>query len=982
MKKIYRSAISILFLLFISLVIISADTDTASNPDSATDTAADSAVVTDLRGVWVSSVVNIDYPSKPSTDPETLKSEALAILDKTADMGLNAVFLQVRPTADALYASKYFPWSKYLTGAQGTAPASGFDPLGFWVEEAHKRGLELHAWINPYRITKRQTGDPASDLKLLASSNPARLNPSWVIKYSDGNLYFDPGLPEVRKLVVDGAVELIEKYAVDGIHLDDYFYPGTDFKDSATFKKYGKSYKNIDDWRRANVNTLVNDLSKAIKAAGRNVQFGISPFGIWANKKSNSLGSDTNGLESYNAHYADTLKWVKDNTLDYIAPQLYWNIGYSVADYSKLLTWWKNAVSGTKVDLYIGQAAYRTGNTDPSSPWYGMSEIPRQLQLNEKTPEVKGSIFFSYKSLFDNPSLASAIKASYEIRDGKYSGTPVNISRPADNIRTKFSSFYLNGASDPNKPLYLNGTLVENRSPKGYFGILVPLANGANSFTFSQEGTYFNRVIYRDAAASTPAKMQTAEIPAASVFPQAQESRQPGEKITLSCQAPSGSKVTVKLGGKTYTMKQSGTANSSTGIYSATFTCSYTIPSYTGTPRNIDLGAPVYTMNYKGTVKTRTAPAKIGVIMKGSPYYAKVEKDVIDTYKEPVSGNGAAYELYSGMTDYVTGMTGSYVRLASGQWVGKSNVSVSTSSSGISPLVTKASYETGVKWDKLNLDISSPSTALAAFDGTTLKLTVSPASKAALPKLPADSLVSEVTVSIKDNIAQYTLTLKKDQRLEGHYIEKTSTGIILNIKRPVFAQASSQPLAGITVMIDAGHGGDESGAVGPLGLNYAEKAFNLDTALKLQTELVNRGAQVHMTRTADTTLSLGDRLSASRTVKPDMFISIHANSMEDNVDISKIKGLSVHYREAFAKKLSETVLNNVCSTLGRSSKGIQVNNFYVTRGTWAPSILVESGFVPNPVEFEWLTDESEQTRLAKSLADAIVEYFGGNSATF
>ncbi len=963
MKKIFRIIISITILLFLPLIIVSADTDTMVKTDR------------DLRGVWVASVVNIDYPSKPAADAAALKSEALAILDNTADMGLNAVFLQVRPTADALYKSNYFPWSKYLTGTQGTMPSDGFDPLQFWVEEAHKRGLELHAWINPYRITKRETGDPVASLSLLYASNPARLNPSWVVKYSDSNLYFDPGIPEVRKLVVDGAMEIVENYDVDGIHLDDYFYPGTDFNDAATYSKYGKAYKNKDDWRRANVNQLVGDLSKAIKAAGRDVRFGISPFGIWANKKSTPLGSDTNGSESYYSHYADTLKWVKDGILDYIAPQIYWNIGYTIADYSKLLTWWKNAVSGTQVDLYIGQAAYREGNTSTSSPWYGISEIPKQLQLNAQSPEVKGSIFFSYKSLKDNPSLASAIKAAYESRDGKYSGTPVNISRPSENLRTKFSQFYLNGSSDPSKPLYLNGVPVENRSSQGYFGILVPLAPGANSFTLSQEGAYSNRVIYRDTASSSPEKMKAAEIPAALAFPQVQESRMPGEKITLSCKAPSGSKVTVKLGGKTYKMTESGKASTGSGIYAATFTCSYTIPSYSGTPRNIDLGAPVYTMNYKGTVKTRKAPAKVEAIMKGSPYYAKVTKDVIDTYKTPVSGNGAEYELYTGMTDYVTGITGSYVRLASGPWVSKSNVAISSSKTRIAPEVKNASYVPGEKWDKIQLDIASSPTAFADFDGASLKLTVSPASKAVIPVLPENSPFAGIKSSIKDNIVQYTLTLKEGQRIEGYFVEKTSTGIALNVKRPVLASEDAQPLAGITIMIDAGHGGDESGALGPLGLNYAEKAINLKTAAKLQIRLASLGASVQMTRTADVTLSLGARLAASRAARPDMFISVHANSMEDNVDISKTKGFSVHYRETFSKELSSVISDSVVNTLGRSSNGIHENNFYVLRGTWAPSILIESDFVPNPSQFEWLTDENEQDKLAEILANAIAEYF-------
>lgn len=944
-----------MILLFLPLAIASASADTPGKQE--------------MRGVWVSSVVNIDYPSKPSTDQETLKNEALAILDNAADMGLNAVFLQVRPTADALYKSKLFPWSKYLTGSQGLAPSGGFDPLEFWVTEAHKRGMDLHAWINPYRITKRQSGEPAVSLSLLASNNPARLNPGWVVKYSDGNLYFDPGIPEVRKLVIDGILEIIQNYDVDGIHFDDYFYPGKDFKDSATYSKYGKAYSNINDWRRANVNTLIGDLSKAIKATGKNISFGISPFGIWANKSSDPLGSDTKGAESYYDQYADTLKWVKEGLLDYIAPQLYWNIGYSVADYSKLLTWWKNAVSGTGTKLYIGQAAYRAGSANPSSAWYGTSEIIKQLQLNTAAPGVAGSIFFSYKSLVGIPYLGADIKAFYE----KKAKAELKISRPSEDITTSFTQFYFNGSSDPQKPLYLNGKPMENRSKQGFFGVLVPLAEGSNTFTFSQEGTSSTRTIYRKTS-SSPEEMKTVDIPVSSVFPQVQEYRASGEKITLSCTAPAGSKVTVRLGGKNYAMTSQAKAGSQ-GLYPATYTYVYTIPSYAGTPRNVDLGTPVYTATYKGTVISRKAPASIGLIIKNSPYYAKVEKPVIDTYKSPEYGNGAAYELYAGMNDYITGMTGSFVRLSSGQWVAKSDVEIYTTANRIQPKITKAAYEAGGKWDRLLLDISSPSSVISSFDGTNLKITVSPASKAVKPVLPRDALFSSVAVSVNNNIVQYTLTVKKDRRIEGYFVEKTPSGAALNVKKPVYAQEGLLPLSGITVMLDPGHGGSETGATGPLGTDYAEKDITLKTALKLQAELQSLGAGVLMTRTTDVTLSLKDRLAASRNAKPDLFMSIHANSMEDNVDISQISGFSAFYREVQAKALTEAVYKNVTGALGRNGKGIEIKNFYVTRGTWTPSILIESGFVPNPGEFEWLTGEKEQAALAKTLAAAIVEYF-------
>lgn len=929
---------------------------------------------TDLRGVWVSTVVNIDYPTKATVDAEVLKSEALRILDNAKDMGMNAVFLQVRPCSDAIYKSNYFPWSKYLTGTQGLAPADNFDPLAFWITEAHKRGIELHAWLNPYRVTKQSGKEPAHDLTSLAPNNPAILHPDWIIKHTDGNIYYNPGIPEVRKLVIDGIKEIIQNYDVDGIHFDDYFYPGMSFADATTYKMYGAGYTNINDWRRANVDILIRDLSQAIKAESKDVSFGISPFGIWANKTTNPLGSDTKGNQSFSSHYADTRKWVKEGWLDYIAPQIYWNIGYTVADYSKIVSWWENVVKDTGVELYIGQAAYKSNNGTLTNAWYGVAEIEKQLQLNAKSKEVDGSIFFSYKSFVDRPSLRAVVKGFYQQKDGIIASIPVNVARPTTSLKTSLNQFFITGSSDPSKPLLLNGKPVEGRSKNGYFGVLVPLQGGQNILTFAQDGTYTTRSIYREIASTVVPKMSAAEIPAASIFPQSQEYRSPGDKITFTCQAPYGSLVTVKLGTETYPMHAANKKPAGVGLYADKYTYVYTIPNYEGMPRIVELGAPEYTMYDGGPAKTRKATGTISVIMKNTAFYAEVNKNVINTYQTPTTADGAAYELYSGMVDYITAITGNYIRLSSGLYVNKNDVKTYTSDMQLRSVVTNAAYVTGEKWDTLKLDMSGRAAAISAFDGTTLKINISKAYAQALPVLPENSPFSKIDLFSDDDKVQYILTMKSDQQIEGYYIEQTPTGLNLNIKRPVKLREGIQPLLGITIMLDPGHGGSDPGATGPLGIKYAEKAINLNTALKTKAELEMLGATVLMTRTTDKDVSLDERLSASRNAKPDMFISIHANSMGDNVDISKVDGFSVFYKEKLAGPLANMVFNNTISSLGRNNKGLHVKNLYVTRGNWAPSILLESGFVPNPNEFEWLIDENEQLKLAKSLSEAIVKY--------
>ena len=350
----------------------------------------------DFRAVWVCSVLNLDFPSGKGLGNAALKSEIDVIVENAAALNLNALIVQVRPSGDALYKSDLFPWSEYLSGTQGVAPADGFDPLGYWIERAHANGLELHAWINPYRVTHSTSN--VTDVNALASNNPARADPSRVVMYN-GALYYDPGIYENKKLVIYGVTEIIRNYDVDGIHLDDYFYPGTDFPDDATYAKYGMGIDKAD-WRRQNVNDVIKGIQRVVAREKRGIRFGVSPFSIWMNSSSSPLGSDTRGNESYKTMYADTRRWVQSGWLDYICPQIYWHRGFEIADYTKLLDWWAGVCEGTDVDLYIGHAAYReyeSGGAD--GVWKG--EIIGQLGLNaEKYPNlVKGSVFFRYGSL-------------------------------------------------------------------------------------------------------------------------------------------------------------------------------------------------------------------------------------------------------------------------------------------------------------------------------------------------------------------------------------------------------------------------------------------------------------------------------------------------------------------------------------------------------------------------------------------------------
>ncbi|WP_219467222.1 glycoside hydrolase family 10 protein, partial [Nonomuraea rhizosphaerae] len=349
-----------------------------------------------LRGVWIATVRNIDWPSRTGLTAAKQQAEYVKILDAAVKRRFNAVFVQVRPASDALYKSSIEPWSQYLTGTAGKDP--GWDPLPFLVDEAHKRGLEFHAWFNPYRAAY-----DASAAKLPAG-HPARLHPDWTVKHG-GRLYYNPGLPQVREHVTKVVTDVVKRYDIDGVHFDDYFYPypgeGGKFNDDAAFTKYGKGMK-LADWRRDNVNKLVAEVDEAVHAAKSHVKFGISPFGIWRNKSNDPTGSNTSGMSGYDEIYGDARHWIKSGTVDYVMPQLYWSRGFKAADYKALVPWWANEVKGTGVDLYIGQALYRVG-ADSDKAWNKAGELSAHLTINREHPQVDGDVYFSAKQLLTNP---------------------------------------------------------------------------------------------------------------------------------------------------------------------------------------------------------------------------------------------------------------------------------------------------------------------------------------------------------------------------------------------------------------------------------------------------------------------------------------------------------------------------------------------------------------------------------------------------
>ncbi|QJC54130.1 family 10 glycosylhydrolase [Paenibacillus albicereus] len=362
-----------------------------------------------LRGTWVSTVYNLDWPSAASAksrDSAKQKLEFTQLLDELQEMGMNAVFVQVRPAGDALYPTLLSPWSAFLTGKQGLA--ADYDPLAFMIDEAHRRGMELHAWFNPFRAAS--TADTAQ----LDPGSIVRQHPEWIVN-AGGKLYVNPGIPAARQAIIDSIAEVAARYDVDGIHLDDYFYPsGSAFDDEGTYKLYSAgSLLSKGDWRRANINAFVEELDRAVHAAKPTVRFGISPFGVWRNQSTDPAGSETKaGVTAYDSMYADVRLWVQKGWLDYVAPQIYWSFAHPTVPYGKVADWWQRTVRGTGVELYVGHSPYKLGTTEAG--WQSSAEIVRQLDYNQLAGSVTGELFFSAKDLRRNPlGIADALRSYY-----------------------------------------------------------------------------------------------------------------------------------------------------------------------------------------------------------------------------------------------------------------------------------------------------------------------------------------------------------------------------------------------------------------------------------------------------------------------------------------------------------------------------------------------------------------------------------------
>lgn len=942
----------------------------------------------EVRGVWIASVYNIDYPSKNTLSSGELRGEIDHILDTCEKNNINTVFFQVRPTCDALYKSDIFPVSSFLSKNGELI----FDPLEYIVEAAHKRNIYVHAWVNPLRVTMNST-----DIDSLPEKSPVRENPDWAVPYADGKLYLNAAIPEVRELVADGVYEIVERYDVDGVVFDDYFYPYpvkdasgkvADFDDAAEFEKYGEGYDSVADWRRDNINKLIEMSYNAVHEADPECVFGVSPFAVWQNDDGENGGSATTNMEAYHSLYCDALAWIKGGYVDYISPQIYWSFSTTAAPFDVVARWWNAQLSGTDVKLYVSHASYKYEDGEWTDPH---GELSQQISFARSLKSYRGSILYGFDELKNNTNGASDdTTSSFEneiiYTDIQSTGKSVTITSPAPGSYSTEAKTYIIGMSDPYYSLTLNGRKI-SQTKSGYFSVFVNLNVGENTFIFDQNGIgYAYTITYSPTSGYTPPQKSTDTVlyslSPVSLYP-ATQTAMGGDILWVSCVAPYGSYVTAEIGGIVTELKQISTPTKTydpNGYIGVTYGANAKLPKVEKGGIT-DCGNVKFTV-YHGDGIVVAEGERVRVLGEGTMLAVCAKKDYTELKITESSSYYNDYTVQSaGMTDYAVSLYGGFYKLRMGGFVSEADVVEAEDLPSETPIITSALLSQTEGATILRLECGDKVPYNGAIDGERFVLTLYnvDAGSAPIPRIGKNPLFSDCEIVKMDDRVRYSLRLHDVKNFYGFDLTYTDGAIEVSFKNPRSLDLSSlRPLEGIDIVIDAGHGGDDPGAAGAYnygGEKISESDLNLAIALEAEILLRRLGANVTMMRCDDTTLPLMDRVYKLEELEPDLCISVHQNSMGYSTDITRIRGTLALWCMDAGRLLSDAVGRSVADSLGRRLTDSRYQMLAMCRNPKFPAALIEVGFMTSVEEYEQMTSASGIKKAAEGIADGVIEYF-------
>lgn len=897
----------------------------------------------EIKALTVNAQNNLDFPSASGLSSAQLTAEITKIVDFAAEYGFNTLYLETNPQTDALYLSGILPSSSLLVSKQG-----GKLPLNVletFIAYAHQKNIQVYAMISPgLLVTAKQAeaaknamSDPSvfSYKQLLSSSHPVlSCGEDVTVTESSGAVYLDLAKEQSRTLLADSVQELVTHYGVDGVLIEN------DFASSAT---------------PSDITKLFTALGTAVKQSGRDIPLGFE----------NSADLKTASSDSFLFSGV-----VSQNLADFAVFSLPYATSGTDFSYSSALAKAKQLLSGSNVALYSLNSASQA--VSGSLPYYELNYQVTQNRLSG----IGGEIIDSYSALAGSKKVLTSLYSA--LSQGKISYSfPTSVSqsfavtRPSADISTTTSTYYIMGTSTPGSAVYLNGTALTDVQGNGLFGVFVSLSEGKNAFTFQQNGKTVTRTITRTIPSSGVSPISV--ITQGSMFPSIEGLVSETEDFTVTCTAPSGATVTAEAAGFSVTLTQTSTANAG---YPATFTGTLNFNDSFNDDETVNSGKIRYTLTHNGSIVAYSSTGDLFVTGKDIHAVGVVSNNVEIVYEKPNNSSTMLSLLTNNATDYITEANGAYYKLAMGGYVYKTDVVVQEGKNTIDNDIQSIGVTSGTRSDTFTLKGAGNITYLGSLSDSKLTVTLYNTTKLPDTSSLSGSMIQSVTAQQGDNSITLTFNAKNGVTLWSYdvYYGDEDTAVIYIKQKPVLPGGVKKPLNGVTVVLDPGHGGTDSGAVGIPGTGGpVEKEATLVISNAVKAYLEQLGATVTLLRTDDTFVYVYDRPMLTRNIEPDFFISIHQNSIAVQSDGGKSKGMEAYYYSNSSAAFSKLLVSNLSARLNRVRRGAFQSSYIVTRTYCAPALLLEIGFVCNPAEYNDMLDSFQIYKTAEGIAQTMIE---------
>lgn len=880
-----------------------------------------------------------------------LKSAVKEVVEFAKENGFSAIFLKGVSSAGAIYDSKYLP-----NVAEALSGVEDFDLMEYFLTTAHKSSVSVYV-VADIGKTQIDGYEPKQN-------DPINRFSPWII---DGR-YWNVGAPQVQKMISSYVEELSTSYNVDGIMADGFWY-----MDSAPDDEWlTLGLEDPDSYRRASVEALLSGMAQSAKKGDENIRFGTTAQAVWASKESDSRGTLTYGEESYNDNFADTLSWLENVELDFIAPKMEYSIANDDMSYRIIAEWWEKNLP-SDVDIYTLNLPDSVGDTFEKK-----YEIVNQLQINRNL-EFDGHVLYSYNSLSDAENEIMSVIAPLYTLDTVFDMSAnlkvksgFKTTRPEKSATVSYETYFITGICDPNEPVYMNGKKLDSVGDAGVFGAFVELKVGKNTFTFTQGDNSKTVTVTREAPATT-SKVNSLS----SRFPSYDDFVYDGKEVTISCTGPSGAKVTAEVFGEKIQLKQTADAK---GGMPVKFSAKITAENDSPDDEVVNLGKVKYTLIYNDQTKEYTSSASLFYVGKNAKPAVKVIEPLgLGTvYRKADSNSDVVGYMYTGTVEYITGSSGNFFTLPMGGYIPKSSVDPVVGKNNLSNKISATELKLYEGYEKIILDTSRRSAFTATMTEEKLVVTIYNVTSAADIDLSDSKVLSSCEITQKDDCVVYTFTQTDKKALWGYHVSYDGDDTHITLKYPpTLSDNADKPLEGVTIMVDPGHGDADTGAWGTAGMyGPTEKDLNMAISEKVVNKLKKLGATVYSTRTTDIKVDFEGRLGFSDAIKPDFFLSVHHNSVNVNVDMAKPNGIEVFYHsEINSKEFAKNLVDYLAEYTGRAvrGKGAIYADYRVTRLYYAPSVLIEIGFVPNPTEYSDLVKPETVENEAQAIVDAIVK---------